>query len=386
MEFTGYIEGYFGRTLTWPQRRGIFDQLARLGMNRYLYAPKEDPYHRVRWKESYPADWHDELSNLASHAARQGVTLVPALAPGLSYSYSSESDYAVLLAKFRSYLEMGITELALLMDDLPISLPPGSGDGLKSLGHSHGRLLRRLQDDLRSESPSIQIWFCPTVYSDHFVDGEVSECEYILDLAGEIPPDIPIFWTGNDVIPPTIDGQSMGRIADAFQNNIIIWENYYANDYCPSRLFIGPIIGRELDTVNSLRGYMINPTGLYETDRLLLSVTRSFLDGRGEGRAAWERAVEDFELHPYALAVAEYFWSPFTQVPEDFISPELMNAMEDFYDALIVKWQNPLRLEWFPYLYGFMLEAQYLLFDKASDHSWIDRHFPAVIAKKLKKD
>jgi hyaluronoglucosaminidase len=78
MEFTGYIEGYFGRTLTWPQRRGIIDQLARLGMNRYLYAPKEDPYHRVRWKESYPADWHDELSNLASHAARQGVTLVPA--------------------------------------------------------------------------------------------------------------------------------------------------------------------------------------------------------------------------------------------------------------------------------------------------------------------
>jgi hyaluronoglucosaminidase len=58
MEFTGYIEGYFGRTLTWPQRRGIIDQLARLGMNRYLYAPKEDPYHRVRWKESYPAEWH----------------------------------------------------------------------------------------------------------------------------------------------------------------------------------------------------------------------------------------------------------------------------------------------------------------------------------------
>ena len=34
----GYIEGYYGRILSWQDRHRIINQLATLGMSSYLYA------------------------------------------------------------------------------------------------------------------------------------------------------------------------------------------------------------------------------------------------------------------------------------------------------------------------------------------------------------
>ena len=42
----GYIEGYYGRLLSWDQRRLIVKSLKKNKMNTYFYAPKEDEKHR----------------------------------------------------------------------------------------------------------------------------------------------------------------------------------------------------------------------------------------------------------------------------------------------------------------------------------------------------
>ena len=41
-EVRGYIEGYYGKLLTWDERSRLLKQMQRLGMTGYLYAPKED--------------------------------------------------------------------------------------------------------------------------------------------------------------------------------------------------------------------------------------------------------------------------------------------------------------------------------------------------------
>ena len=50
---TGYIEGYYGKELSFKEREGLMHSLADLEMTHYFYCPKEDPYHRMQWKEDY---------------------------------------------------------------------------------------------------------------------------------------------------------------------------------------------------------------------------------------------------------------------------------------------------------------------------------------------
>ena len=50
---TGYIEGYYGKLLSWESRELIIKSLYKNNMNTYFYAPKEDICHRLCWKKKY---------------------------------------------------------------------------------------------------------------------------------------------------------------------------------------------------------------------------------------------------------------------------------------------------------------------------------------------
>lgn len=383
MKRTGYIEGYFGRTLTWEQRRGILEHLASLKMNTYLYAPKEDPYHRVLWKDPYPEAEQNALAEFAAAGRTLGIDVVPSLAPGLSYDYLSDEDYGILLEKFKLFFGMGIKTMALLMDDLVPELPKECIEAFSSLGDAHGKLLVRLQRDLREADADCGLIFCPTVYSDQFVEGEAADSDYIKDLAAVIPADIPVFWTGNRVVPETIEESNAGRIREMFNNNLIIWDNYYANDYTPYRIFLGPVLGRDKGFTDKLTGFMINPTGLYVTDKMLLSLTAEYLETGACDEAAWSRATAGFELHPDIEKVMAYYWSPFTTTDPDFPTAEQAKTLENFYDEVVVAWQNPLRLEWFPYFISLTTDLQLLFTDNGKDEQWINKRYPGAVVRFL---
>ena len=51
------------------------------------------------------------------------------------------------------------------------------------------------------------------------------------------------------------------------ENKIVNWDNFYANDYCPSKLFIGPWKNQNL-----IDKSMINGTGMIETDKLIIEI------------------------------------------------------------------------------------------------------------------
>ncbi len=385
MKRTGYIEGYFGRILSHEQRIGILEHLSLLNMNTYLYAPKEDPYHRVQWKVPYPASEQRVLEELASKGRSLDIDVVPALAPGLSYDYLSDEHYAILLGKFERYFEMGITIMALLMDDLVPELPSTCQGSFNSLGDAHGKLLIRLQSDLRKVEPTCDLLFCPTVYSDYFVEGEAADSDYIKDLAAIIPDDIPIFWTGDQVVSETIGESNTGRIRELFKDNLIIWDNYYANDYTPYRIFIGPMLGRDKEFTDRLTGFMINPTGLYVTDKMLLSLTEEFLRTGANDLASWRRATKEFALHPDIEKVLPYYWSPFTTTDRDFPTAEQAEGLKSFYDEVVVAWQNPLRLEWFQYLIGLITDLQLLYADYGKTDKWINNYYTGAVTRYLPK-
>ena len=59
----GYIEGYYGKLLSWKERNEILDVLAKNNMNFYFYCPKEDINHRLKWRLKYKKNGSVILKN-----------------------------------------------------------------------------------------------------------------------------------------------------------------------------------------------------------------------------------------------------------------------------------------------------------------------------------
>ena len=66
----GYIEGYYGRLLDWDDRTRLLHRLSSLGLNAYLYAPKEDECHRFEWRRPWDKNRLNEASQSLSHGLR----------------------------------------------------------------------------------------------------------------------------------------------------------------------------------------------------------------------------------------------------------------------------------------------------------------------------
>ncbi len=384
--FTGYIEGYFGKILTWDQRFLLLDHLRDLSFNSYFYAPKEDPYHRIQWRQPYPDSMQNKLKKFATLARTKNIEVFTALAPGLSFDYLSNDDYDILVKKFKTYFQLGINSVALLMDDIPAELPQNCKQSFKSLGEAHGQLLQKLLSDLKKDKADFNLWFCPTIYTDQFVKGKAVESDYIRDLAANFPEEITLLWTGPRVISETITMNNSGELFNLFKGNVVIWDNLYANDYAPLRLFLGTFTGREANILDNTKGIMINPTGLFHTDQFLLSLYASFLKNKNASIKEWQRIATNYKIPETFHQISRFFWLPFTKIDPEEYSITKLDEFGNLYDDFIVRWINsPLKCEWYPYLMAFYNDTVYLQKEKSKLDPWIFHRYPPVIAQEIKK-
>jgi len=96
---SGVVEGFYGRPWTTEQRLDLYSNMARWGMNAYLYAPKDDDKHRASWRDLYSLEEADQLSQLIREARNRGVSFIYAIAPGLDITFSSSRDVGFLKRK-----------------------------------------------------------------------------------------------------------------------------------------------------------------------------------------------------------------------------------------------------------------------------------------------
>jgi hyaluronoglucosaminidase len=385
-KFSGYIEGYYGRLLTWDERVDILDALDRLSLNTYLYGPKEDPFHRQQWRLPYPGKWSDRFRQFVAKGARKNIRVIPSLSPGLSYDYNAPADYRILKKKFMAFAACGAASAALFMDDIPNVLPRSCARSFSSLGHAHGELLQCLQADIRRRYPRFSLSFCPTVYCDQFAKCPLEKNAYLLDLASHIPESIQVFWTGPSVISESIDGKNISAISGMFHGNVVIWDNLYANDYCPHRLFAGAYRGRSSGMLSLTNGICLNPTGLVNTDIMLLGRLSDFLN---KGRAApkQDARVTDRSLPREFHAVARFFDSPFSEPEFSDLTSRKRAKYAKALKYLIWDWKSPLQREWYPFLYMLDNDLKFLLHSEKRTLAlnWIHKKYPPVLSSVLSR-
>jgi hyaluronoglucosaminidase len=259
MPVRGVIEGFYGPAWTDSQ---IASQLRFYGatkLNTFVYSAKGDPYLRAQWQDLYPPAQLAALGQLATLAQAEHVNFVYALSPGLSICYSDPSDLAELEAKDQQLWNAGVRQFALFFDDIGSGFNCAAdqaqfGSSPDPLAAAQAYLINAFVSGFIDTHPGAQpLVTVPTDYS-----GD-ADSAYREVWKSALDPSVLVYWTGVGVIPTTITAAQAQLTASEFGHKILVWDNYPVNDYQPTRLFLGPLVGRAADLSTQVAGFTSNP-------------------------------------------------------------------------------------------------------------------------------
>ncbi len=309
----GIIEGYYGAPYRHADRLWLIERLGAWGMNRYVYAPKDDPLHRAEWRQPYGAAMQREFAELIAHGEGAGVTVGFAVSPGLSIEYGNAADVRALQDKFRSFQALGARFFCLALDDVPTTLlHHGDQQRFGSLAAAHVALAHAVAEAL---DPAATLWLVPTDY----VGTEATD--YLAHLGEALAPVIEVGWTGRTVISPTITAAEAAARAATLRRRLLIWDNVPVTDG-PMRpmLHLGPYVGRDATLPETVSGIILNPMALPHASAVALATAAAYLrDPAGyDPEAAWAAAVEELGAgapEAFARFAAAHRFSP--SLPDD---------------------------------------------------------------------
>ncbi|GAB2651356.1 beta-N-acetylglucosaminidase domain-containing protein [Saccharopolyspora gloriosae] len=327
MPLRGSIEGFYGSPWTHAER---MDQLAFYGdvkLNTYIYAPKDDPYHRERWREPYPADKLDEVKQLIGQAGAHHVKFTFALSPGTSICYNDPADFQALQAKLQAVYDSGVRDFSVPFDDISYTRWNCAEDqerygapGEAAAGRAQAELLSRVQREFIDTHPGAQpLQTVPTEYSDY------DDSAYKTALRDGLDPRVVVMWTGDGVIPEQITVSDAEKAAQVWGRKVFLWDNYPVNDFNKSvgRLLLGPYGEREPGLSEQLVGDVVNPMNQAAASKVVEVGAADF---------AWND--DDFDAQRAHRAAARYLATDPSAAlrPASAADPETTRALLVFFD------------------------------------------------------
>lgn len=282
----GVVEGFYGRPWTPAQRHALVGRIGALGLNTYLYAPKDDLRHRARWREPYPAGEAAALRDLIAACGAAGVEFVYALAPGLDPAFAQPEGLAALEAKAGQLAALGARHFAVLFDDI---IPAPASGHLGATAHDaepQVAFAHHLLERLRRRKPDARLLFCPTPYCGRMA-GDVAASSYLRHLGARLDRTVDVLWTGPEIIAETITPADLRDLTLVLGRPPLIWDNLFANDYDLRRLYLGPYAGRPAALRGATTGVLLNPNCEFTAHRLALETFAEWVarDDYEPGRA-----------------------------------------------------------------------------------------------------
>jgi hyaluronoglucosaminidase len=242
MRFRGIIEGFYGEPWSHEERLDLIRFCGRHGLNTWVHAPKDDPYHRKLWREPYPDVELERLGELAKEAERNGVDFAYAIAPGLSICYSSDDDFAAVVTKCEQVRSVGVRSFQLLWDDIEHTFNCEADDARyghaeRPSGAAHCEFTNRFRAEFSQDGPLV---VCPIGYAG------TGDSPYRRCFSPDLHPEIVVYWTGPEVVSLGITREALNtNVARFHGHEMLLWDNYPVNDFAPGRLYLGPLLGRD---------------------------------------------------------------------------------------------------------------------------------------------
>lgn len=248
----GIIEGFYGKPWTWEARHETISALAPYGYRFYLYAPKFDPFLRRRWQEPHPDTLAVRLEALSGHCEKTGVRFGVGLTPYELFNNFDTRSKEALKAKLEFFDELGVSDLAILFDDMRGDVPDLATNQMEIVHWAAER------------TGASRIIVCPSYYSDDPVLDRVfgdRPVNYVEDLGAGLDPEIEIFWTGEEVISRQYSEGHLERVTNQLRRRPFLWDNYPVNDgqRMSQYLHLRGFTGRPGSNADLIAAHGVNP-------------------------------------------------------------------------------------------------------------------------------
>ena len=255
--YRGVVEGFYGTPWSHQARLSQIAFYARHKMNVYIYGPKDDPWHRDKWREPYPEAEAKRISELATYARSQGVNFYWAIHPGVDIKWT-EQDRDYLVAKLEKMYDLGVRSFAVFFDDI-------WGEGTRA--DKQAELLNYVDNNFIQKKHDVApLIMCPTEYNRSWANDEKG---YLRTLGTQMNQGIEIMWTGNSVVH-CIDRESQEWINQRINRKSYIWWNFPVSDFVRDHILLGPAYGNDLDIAETMSGFVSNPMEHAEASKISL--------------------------------------------------------------------------------------------------------------------
>ncbi|MGK0291250.1 MAG: hyaluronoglucosaminidase [bacterium] len=220
--FIGVIEGFFGKSWTWPARKDFLSFAKKYNYQFYIYAPKDDSFLRRSWKEPWPEEQFQKIKELREAFREAGILFGIGLSPfEIHFEYNQSGIKQEFINKIEYLNQLQPDVLAILFDDMKGDFP--------NLAKTQIEILHKTKEI----STAKHLIMCPTYYSfDPILEkvfGKQPE-GYLENLGEMLDPEIQIFWTGEKVCSKDYSTKHLQTVSQILKRKPFLWDNYPVND------------------------------------------------------------------------------------------------------------------------------------------------------------
>lgn len=247
----GFIEGYYGIPWSNEDRMSLMKFGGDFKMTSYIFAPKDDPYHKNLWRELYPADQLDAIKEMVKVGKASKCRFVWTAHPFMGGFNANQADEEIqsLLKKFDQLYDVGVRQFGVLGDDVG-NLDRNVVIKMMNVVSQWGKEKGDVYDPV----------FCPAGYN-HSWAGNYSELN---DYDTGFPQNVQIFWTGEAVCKP-VEQKTLNHFRNYNAHNgqrrpPLFWLNWPVNDINMNRILMGKgsMLHNDIDP-QDLAGIVTNP-------------------------------------------------------------------------------------------------------------------------------
>lgn len=260
----GFIEGYYGIPWSNEDRMSLMKFGGDFKMTSYIFAPKDDPYHKNKWREPYPAEEIAKIKEMVKVGNDAKCHFVWTAHPFMGGFNANQVDAEIqaLLKKFDQLYEAGVRQFGVLGDDV--------GQLNKDIVV---KMMQEVSKWAKAKGDVYDTVFCPAGYN-HSWQGDYSELN---KYDKEFPEDIKIFWTGEAVCQPveqkTLDHFRKHNLpaGKEARRSPLFWLNWPVNDINGERLMMGKgsLLRTEVNPAD-LAGVVTNPMQEAEASKVAI--------------------------------------------------------------------------------------------------------------------
>lgn len=248
----GVIEGFFGKPWTWQARLDYANFLKKNEYQFYIYAPKADPYLRIRWQDFWPETTYAELKQLGERYRQAGIAWGIGINLFEIFFNYDQQTIQQLTAKIRYLNQLQPDILAILFDDMR-----GDCDRIAQI---QAEITHRITD----LSTAKTFIMCPTYYSSsQILDQLFGERpnDYLETLGQLIDPQLHIFWTGPEICSNSYPLEHLQEVSQKLGRKPFIWDNYPVNDSAKmcNYLHLSAFENRPFQMADWISGHAVNP-------------------------------------------------------------------------------------------------------------------------------